>query len=118
MAIATQQVSVSEDWQLEDMDGAKPASLVVQMRRTAHVFPWFRFVCAEGDNGQIKITFASHLVTVTGNGLAALLAAVSSQRVVRIIQPSENEAKFGVRGPGAASIHGPCITDITIQEFK
>lgn len=117
MAIASAAVSVSEDWELEEVD-AKPASLVVQLRRSAHVFPWFRFVCAEGDNSQIRITFASHLVTVTGNGLAALLAAISSQRVARIIQPSENEAKFGVRGPAANSVHGPCITDITVEEFR
>ena len=67
----------SEDWQLADEDGSKPASLVVQLRRRAHVLPYFRFVYAEGDNSQVKIAFASHMVTVTGHGLAALLAALA-----------------------------------------
>jgi hypothetical protein len=109
---------VSEDWQLAEEGGAKPPSLVVQLRRGLHILPWFRFVYAEGDNGLVKLAFASHLVTVTGHGLAALLAALATQRVVRLIQPSENEAKFGVRGPGAGRYTGPAITDITVEQFK
>jgi len=108
----------SEDWQLADEDGSKPASLVVQLRRRAHVLPYFRFVYAEGDNSQVKIAFASHRVTVTGHGLAALLAALATHRVVRVSQPTESEANFGVRGPGTAKYNGPGITDITVEEFK
>jgi hypothetical protein len=108
----------SEDWQLADEDGSKPASLVVQLRRRAHILPYFRFVYAEGDNSQVNIAFASHLVTVTGHGLAALLAALAIHRVARIVQPTENEAKFGVRGLGAAKYNGPGITDITVEAFK
>ena len=117
MPILTQQVSVSNDWQVDESD-AKPASLIVQLRRSAHVLPWFRFVYACGDDATIQIVFSSHLVTVTGNGLAALLAAISAHRVVRLIQPTENEAKFGVRGNGASDYRGPGITSITVQKFE
>ena len=41
-------------------------------------------------------------MTVNGHGLAALLATLAAQRVIRLIQPSENEAKFGVRGEGSS----------------
>jgi hypothetical protein len=108
----------SEDWQLGAEDSAKPSCLVVQLRRRAHILPWFRFVHAEGDNAQVQILFASHVVTVSGNGLAALLAALATQRVIRIVQPSENEAKFGVRGPSAGNYTGPSITDITVEPIK
>lgn len=108
----------SEDWQLAAADGSKPASLVVQLRHRAHVLPYFRFVYAEGDNSQVKIAFTSHLVTVTGHGLAPLLGALATHLVVRVIQPTENEAKFGVRGPGSTKHNGPSITDITVEEFK
>ena len=109
----------SEDWQLAGEDGAKkPASLVVQLRRRAYVLPYFRFIYAEGDNGLVKIAFASHMVTVTGHGLAALLAALAMNVVVRIIQPTENEARFGVRGSGSAQYSRPSITDITVEEIK
>jgi hypothetical protein len=117
MSSNPESVLASEDWQLAGEAG-KPASLVVQLRRRAHVLPWFRFIHAEGDNGQVQLTFASHLVTITGNGLAALLAALATQRVIRLVQPSENEAKFGVRGNGAARYSGPSITDITVEPFK
>lgn len=108
----------SEDWELTDEPGPKPGCLIVQLRRRAHVMPWFRFAYAEGDNGGIVAVFASHIVTVSGHGLAVLLAAISTQRVVRLIQPTENEAKFGVRGPGAARYDGPSITEISVEPIK
>jgi hypothetical protein len=109
----------SEDWQLAGEDGVrKPAALVVQLRRRAYVLPYFRFIYAEGDNGLVRIAFASHIVRVTGHGLAALLAALAMNTVVRIAQPTENEARFRVRGVGMAKYSGPSITDISVEEFK
>ena len=108
----------SEDWQLVEEGGSKPNSLIVQLRRRAYVLPYFRFVGAEGDNSLVKITFASHRITVTGNGLAALLISLASNIVVRLNQPTENEARFGVRGPTSTTYSGPSITDITVEEFK
>ena len=108
---------VSEDWQSAE-DGHKPASLVVQPRHGVHIFPWMRFVYAEGDNNLVRIAFASHMVTITGHGLAALLAAIAGQRVIRVIEPSENEARFGVRGPNAGRYTGPSISAITVEQFK
>ena len=118
MSTIPESALASEDWQLAAEDSAKPVSLVIQLRRRAHVLPWFRFVHAEGDNTQVEILFPSHVVTVTGNGLAALLAALATQRVIRIVQPTENEAKFGVRGPGTGRYTGPSITDISVAPFK
>jgi hypothetical protein len=109
----------SEDWQLAGEDGGKkPVSLVVQLRRRAYVLPYFRFIFAEGDSGLVRIAFASHMVTVTGHGLAALIAGLATNAIVRIIQPTENEARFGVRGPTLAKYAGPSITDISVEEFK
>jgi hypothetical protein len=109
----------SEDWQLAGEDGGKkPASLVVQLRRRAYVLPYFRFIYAEGDNSLVRIAFTSHMVTVTGHGLAALIAALAMNVVVRIIQPIENEARFGVRDAASANYCGPSITDITVEEIK
>jgi hypothetical protein len=109
----------SEDWQLAGEDGGKkPAALVVQLRRRAYVLPYFRIVYAEGDNGLVKIAFASHMVTITGHGLAPLIAAVATNVVVRITQPTENEARFNVGGPGLAKHSGASITNITVEEFK
>jgi hypothetical protein len=108
----------SEDWQTADENGHKPVSLLVQLHRGAFVFPWFRFVYCEGDNARVQIVFASHAIQVTGHGLAALLAALASQRVIRIIEPSGNEAQFGVRGPGAGKYRGPAILSITVAKFE
>ena len=110
-------VLASEDWELSPEDGHKPASLVIELRRSSHVLPWFRFVHAQGDNSMVKLAFASHIVTITGHGLAALLAAVAAQRVIRLIQPTENEAKFDVRGPASSQYSGPSISDISVEQF-
>lgn len=109
---------VSEDWQLADDSAAKPTALVIQLRRRAHVLPWFRFLYAEGDNAIVRIAFGSHLVIVSGHGLAALLAALATQRVVRLIQPTESEAKFGVRGESQTKQTGPSIANITVEPFN
>jgi hypothetical protein len=105
---------VSEDWQLAEEDTKRPTALVVKLRRRAHILPYFRLIHAEGDDSQVKIAFASHSVNVTGCGLNALLTAISTQSVVRLIQPTENEAKFNVRGLNGTRITGPAITGITV----
>ena len=107
----------SEDWKCADENANKPASLIVQLRRRVVVLPWFRFVSAEGDNMAVDIGFASHAVRVTGTGLTALLVGHANQRVIRIMEPSENEAQFGVRGERAARCSGPAIHSITVHKF-
>jgi hypothetical protein len=47
-----------------------------------------------------------------------LLEAVSTQRLVRIVQPTENEAKFRVRGEGANPYAGPGISGIKIEATR
>jgi hypothetical protein len=96
----------SKDWLMPDDKEGNPASLVVQLRRRAHVFPWFRFVFAEGNDSEVTIYFATHNVEVFGYGLGALLKAVALQRIHTMIQPTEKEARFSMRddepygGPG------------------
>jgi hypothetical protein len=108
---------VSEDWELAEKD-FKPAAVMIQQRKGVTVLPWFRFVYADGDNSRVEMCFASHLVAVTGGGLAALLLAVANQRVVRLSEPTGNEARFGVRGLGANSHNGPAIHEITVHKFE
>jgi hypothetical protein len=92
--------------------------LVVQLRRAAFVLPWFRFLYAAGDNTRLELVFASHTVTIAGHGLVALLTAAAGQRVIRLTEPSDNEAKFGVRGPSAEAYRGPAISSITVTKFE
>ena len=107
---------VSEDWELAE-DGHRPASLLLQLRRSTHVLPWFRFVYAEGDDSKAHLDFGEHTVTVSGSGLEALLEAVSSHRLIRLIQPTQNEAKFNVRGLDSVKQSGrPVITKIIVDD--
>ncbi len=114
---ASAPIQVSEDWHLAE-EGSKPTSLVVQLRREVFALPWFRFFYAQGDNSSVQIVFASHTVTVTGHGLAALLSSIATERLSRLVQPSDNEARFAVRGPGAAQYAGPSITAINVEKSE
>jgi hypothetical protein len=46
-----------------------------------------------------------------------LLAALAGQRVIRVIEPSENDAKFSVRG-ATGRYQGPAIHSVTVTEFE
>ena len=106
----------SEDWQLAP-DEHRPLSLLFQLRRGVHGFPWIRLSHFEGDNTVVVMDFASHTVTIKGQGLAVLLAAIAGQRVIRVVEPSQNEATFGVRGSGAAKYQGPAVHSITVKKL-
>jgi hypothetical protein len=103
-----------DDWEIAEK-GVKPPSCIVQLRRQTFVLPWFRFLASSGDDNQIEILFASHVINVTGHGLTELLGAIASQHVVRLIQPTESEARFNVRGNNSAPVTGPCITGISVK---
>ena len=84
MPVLTESVIESPDWQLATKENT-PVSLVVQQRAGGvHIFPWMRFVWAEGDNNTVKLAFASHVVTIKGQGLAALLVAVAAHAGIAI----------------------------------
>jgi len=90
---------------------------MIQLRQLSHVLPWFRFEHAEGTDGLIEITFATHSIAISGQGLAVLLEAIAAHQVVRIIEPTEKEARFSVRGANAAHLSGPQITGVVVTDL-
>jgi len=62
-----------------------------------YVFPWSRFVYAEGNGDEIKAAFATHDVTLRGEGLWKLLDYIQNQKLVEI-QASPRSEKFGASG--------------------
>jgi hypothetical protein len=83
-------------WEIAATHDRKPSSLVIALRRRIHVLPWFHFRHAEGNDSLIKITFSTHVVGIQGTGLTPLLKGIASHLALRITEPTENEAKFGV----------------------
>jgi hypothetical protein len=94
----------SDAWLLSPEDAARPFSLIVQQRQLISVFPYIRLVWAEGSDNKIEICFATHTVAVSGHGLTILLTALAEHRIVRLVEPSANEAKFRNVGPTITSI--------------
>jgi hypothetical protein len=110
--------SASKSWLLADEDDSKPASLVVQLRRRAWVLPYRRFLYAEGNNAQVQIAFASHLITVTGHGLDSLLTALAAQQALWLIQSAESEVKVDNPGSTTGEPTSPSISKIAIEPFQ
>ena len=114
-ALVTDTSDISEDWELIE-PGHRAASMIVQMRRSLWVYPWFRFSRAEGCSDTAELFFMEDRITIDGNRLDVLIRAVAEHRVLRLIQPTKNEAKFNVRGIGAIPQTGrPTITEIRID---
>jgi hypothetical protein len=109
--------SASESWLLADEDGAPSTSLMVQLRRRALVLPYRRFLYAQGNDAEVQIAFASHLITVTGHGLGSLLIALATQQALRLIQPTGSEATLCSLGPDTATPGRLSICKIAIEPF-
>ncbi len=109
--------SASESWLLADDDGGPSTSLMVQLRRRALVLPYRRFLYAQGNDGEVQIAFASHLITVTGRGLGSLLIALATQQALRLIQPAESDVTICSTGSDTAAPGRVVICKIAIEPF-
>lgn len=95
-------------WESEDNN--RPMSLLVQLRQRTYVLPWSLFLYAEGTNGDVRLTFHTHIVLVTGTGLNALLSDVATHCVKQLVEP-DRTAKF-------SSPQGPQVTAVSVTENK
>jgi len=108
----------ASEWLLTDENSSQSASLVVQLRRRALVLPYCRFLYAEGNNAQVQIAFASHLITVSGHGLEPLLTALAARQALRLIQPAESDVKVDNPESNMAKHASPVISKIAIEPFQ
>ena len=112
--MSTASATESEDWELVP-EGHRAASLIVEWNRSARVFPWHHFVFAVGNGDKVDLRFAKQVITVTGKQLGGLLRAFAEHRVIRLIQPTPNEAKFDVRKGSVRQTDRPTISEIRIN---
>lgn len=93
-----------------ESDDSRPVSLLVQLRQQAYVLPWSLFLFADGTDGQVRLTFHTHVVLVTGVGLGALLSDVAAYSVKQLVEP-DRTAKF-------SSSQGRQVTAVSVTENK
>lgn len=103
----------SEDWELIE-PGHRAGSLIVQLRRSTHVLSWLHFVYAKGNSSKLHLDFGEHTLAITGDGLDVLLEAVAQHRVIRLVQPMQNQAKFNMR-ESVSQAGRPVITQILVD---
>ena len=104
MALAAEQLP-RESGQSDE----RVTSLLLDFKQRLIVLPWNLFLFAEGTDAEVRATFHTHVVTVEGSGLRALLLAFASQSVAHLTEP-DRTAKFSSPGPG------PHITALSVIE--
>src|SRR5438477_8352353 len=80
----------------------RPVTLEIVLLKRTYVLPWSQFLYAEGDNDEVRITFAIHEVTISGSGLQSLLGDLAAQRIAELHEPSradqfEKGSGLGIR---------------------
>ncbi len=112
--LVTDTDNTSEDWQLADQ-GERAMSLTVVWNRSTRIYPWYRFTRATGNARSIELDFGGDLITVVGNRVHTLFPAIAEQRIISLIQPTENEVKFDVRQGSVKQTGRPTIHQILID---
>jgi hypothetical protein len=110
----TETDSTSEDWELAE-PGNRAMSLTVVWNRSTRIYPWYRFTRATGNPRSVVLDFGGDLITVTGNRVHSLFPAIAEQRIISLIQPTENEVKFDVRLGSVKQTGRPTISQILID---
>ena len=73
----------SADSQSIGMDYHSLGLQVILLKRT-FIFPWSQFLYAEGDNDEVRLTFATHDVLIKGWNLNSLVAGIASHGIARL----------------------------------
>ena len=66
----------------------RATALEIALLKRTYVLPWHQFVYAEGGDDEVHAVFATHEVIIRGRGLTALLAALATQNVTVIQEPT------------------------------
>jgi len=75
------------NWKSTEENKPRPTALHVILHKREYVFPWSRFIYAEGSNDSVTISFPTHQVVVTGYGLDHFLSDLAAQRVASVHEP-------------------------------
>jgi hypothetical protein len=79
-------------WIAKDND--RPAAMEIRLLKYSLLLPWSQFLYAEGSEGEIRLTFATHEVVVRGASLGELLEDLSAHRVSLLREPARSDS-FG-----------------------
>jgi hypothetical protein len=95
--------SVSEKaWLVSENDRA--ISLLVHLRQRSYVLPWSLFLFAEGNDGEVRATFHTHIVLLEGDGLTSLLTDLAAQTVTELKEPDRADKFSEHKGSHIATL--------------
>jgi hypothetical protein len=100
-------------WTVADEKQPRPAALHVVLHKRNYVFPWSRFIYAEGAPDQVIISFSTHEVLINGYGLGHLLADVAAQRVPSLNEPHRADKFRPANEPEPKA----AITELAVREI-
>jgi hypothetical protein len=101
------------DW-TATQDESRPAALHVVLHKREYVFPWSRFIYAEGSNDEVILSYPTHEILVNGYGLNHLLADIARHSVLSLREPHRADKFRGASEPEPIA----AITHVTVQSVR
>jgi hypothetical protein len=113
-SILERQYGRALNWTITEGNEPRPVALHVILHKREYVFPWARYLYADGANGHVLIAFPTHEVVIAGYGLDHLLADLAAHRVKCLREPSRAD-KF--RAGNEAEPKG-AIIELAVREIE
>ena len=102
------------NWKATEENQPRPATLHVILHKREYIFPWSRFICAEGSNGEVRISFPTHEVLISGYGLDHLLADLAAQRLISLHEPHRADKFWATNEPEPKG----AINELVVREIS
>jgi hypothetical protein len=102
------------NWTITEDNEARPAALHVILHKREYVFPWSRYIYADGGNDHVLIAFPTHEVVITGYGLDHLLVDLAAHRVKCLREASRADTFRAANEPEPKG----AIMELVVREIE
>jgi hypothetical protein len=102
------------NWTISEANEPRPVALHVMLHKREYVFPWARYIYANGANDHVLIAFPTHEVVIAGYGLDHLLADLAAQRVKCLREASRSDKFRAANEPEPKG----AITELAVREIE
>ena len=102
------------NWTISEGNEPRPVALHVILHKREYVFPWARYIYANGANDHVLIAFPTHEVVMAGYGLDHLLTDLAAHRVKCLREPRQADKFRAANEPEPKG----AIIELAVREIE